>query len=179
MRKLNLILILLLGGCTFVFSQNKQILYGFPEIPQSLMVNPGTETDFQWYAGVPLLSGTSFQAGSSGVSVNDLFANDGLDFNDKFRERVIDAIDTKDDLSGTYQIELLNAGFKGKNPDNFYSFGIYHEGDAIGYWFQDYALLGYEGNADNLNKQFDLGDLKTRGEILNVFHFGVTIMLRP
>ncbi len=174
MRINNIFLILVLGVCNFVTSQNKQILYDFSEIPQSLIVNPGTETDFQWYSGVPLLSGISFQAGSSGISVNDVFANDGLDINDKFRDRVINGMNTKDDLSGNYQIELINAGYRGKNPDNFYSFGIYNEGDAIGYWFQDYALLGYEGNADKLNKRFDLGDLKTRGEILNVFHFGVS-----
>lgn len=160
--------------CHFVWSQNKQILYDFSEIPQSLLINPGTETDFEWYSGVPMLSGMSLQAGSSGISVNDLFANDGLDINDKFRDRVINGMNTKDDLSGTYQIEILNAGYRGKKTGNFYSFGIYNEGDAIGYWFQDYAILGYEGNANNLNKKFDLGDLKTRGEILNVFHFGVS-----
>ena len=173
MRRPIFLLIILLGVCNFVAAQNKQILYNFSEIPQSLMVNPGTETNMQWYAGVPLMSGISLQAGSSGISVDDLFANDNVPFDDKFRDRVINGLNTKDDLSGTYQIELLNAGFRGKNPDNFYSFGIYNEGDAIGYYFKDYALLGYEGNANNLNKKFDLGDFKTRVESLNVFHFGV------
>ena len=130
--------------------------------------------DFQWYAGIPALSGISFQAGSSGLTVNDLFADDGVDFNVKVRERAIYGMNTRDELSSTYQVELLNGGFRGRNRDNFYSFGIYNEGDAIAYWFKDYAILAFEGNADQLGRIFDLGHLKTRGEMLNVFHFGVS-----
>ena len=58
-------------------------------------------------------------------------------------------------------------------PDLFYTGGMYLEGDAIGYWFRDYAILAYEGNADRLNERFDLSHLKTRGELVNVLHFGV------
>jgi len=171
MTKIIYVAILLVG--VFVHAQNKQLLYDFTEIPQSLMVNPGAQTDFKWYGGFPGLSGITFQAGSSGVSVNDIFADDGLDINDKFRDRIIQGMDIRDELSSTYQLELLNVGFRSKNQENFYSFGIYHEGDAIFYFPKDYGILGFEGNADMLNRKFDLGDLKTRGEIVNVFHFGV------
>ncbi|MBD0778193.1 hypothetical protein HPE56_10340 [Maribacter sp. ANRC-HE7] len=157
----------------FVHAQNKQLLYDFTEVPQALMINPGMETDFSWYAGIPALSGISFQAGSSGISVNDIFADDGLNINDKVRDRAIYGMSVQDELSGTYQVEIFNGGFRGKDPSVFYSFGLYNEGDAIGYWFRDYAILGYEGNADRLNQRFDLSHLKTRGEMLNVFHFGV------
>ena len=165
--------IVLFWTCFTMFGQNKQLLYDFVEIPQSAMVNPGVDTDFQWYAGVPMLSGVSLQAGLSGISVNDIFSNDGLDINDKIRDRAIYGMNARDELSGTFQIEILNFGFRGKNPDNFYTAGMYIEGDAIGYWFQDYAILGFEGNADKLNQAFDLGHLKTRGELMNVFHVGL------
>lgn len=166
---------LLFFASTFLsFAQNKQIMYDFKEVPQAMLLNPGIETGLNMYVGVPLLSGISFQAGSSGASVNDFFANDGLDINDKIRERALYGMKPTDDLSGTYQVEILNVGFRSKkNPDNFYSFGIYNEGDAIGYWFKDYAILGFEGNADRLNQRFDLSHLKTRGEMVNVFHFGI------
>ncbi len=127
----------------FAHAQNKQLLYDFTEIPQALMVNPGMETDFKWYAGIPVLSGMSVQAGSSGISVNDLFANDGLDFNDKVRDRALNGLSIKDELSGTYQIELLNGGFRGKDPNVFYSFGLYNEGYFINYWPKDYAILAF------------------------------------
>ncbi|MFS4493614.1 DUF5723 family protein [Maribacter sp. 2308TA10-17] len=165
--------IILLWTCFGAQAQNKQVLYDFSEIPQSLMINPGVQSDFKWYAGIPGISGLSFQIGSSGVSAYDLFAADGIDFNTKFRNRLIGGMTRRDELSGTYQLELLNVGFRSQDPNVFYSFGIYNEGDAIGYWFEDYAILAIEGNADRLNQRFDLGDLKTRGEMMNVFHFGV------
>ena len=52
------------------YAQNKQLLYDFTEIPQALMLNPGMETDFNWYAGIPVLSGISVHAVSDGISVN-------------------------------------------------------------------------------------------------------------
>jgi hypothetical protein len=148
-------------------------MYDFLEIPQSLMTNPGMQSDFKWYAGIPGVSGLSFQIGSSGVSAYDLFATDGIDFNTKIRERLLGSMTARDELSGTLQIELLNVGFRGRNPNVFYSFGIYNESDAIGYWFEDYAILAIEGNVERLNQRFDLGDLKTRGEMMNVFHIGI------
>ena len=173
MRTLQLLFIVLFGACLFVQGQNKQLLYDFTEIPQAGMINPGMETDFQWYSGVPTVSGLMLQAGSSGISVNDIFADDGVPIDDKIRERAIFGMKPTDELSGTFQIEFLNFGFRGKNPDNFYSAGMYLEGDAIGYWFRDLAILAYEGNADRLNQRFDLGHLKTRGELVNVFHIGL------
>lgn len=174
MKCIRLIFIALFLSSLSSRSQNKQLLYDFNEIPQSLLLNPGMSTSYKWYAGVPVISGISFQAGSSGVSVNDLFANDGIDFNTKIREKVVYGMNFRDELSGTYQIDIINAGFRSrKNEHIFYSFGVYNEGDAIGYFFKDYALLAFEGNTNNLNKKFDLSHLKTRGEIVNVFHFGI------
>ncbi|MCP4976683.1 MAG: hypothetical protein GY931_11015, partial [Maribacter sp.] len=163
----------ILWGGLFAHAQNKQLLYDFTEIPQALMVNPGMETDFNWYAGIPVLSGISIQAGSSGISVNDLFANDGLDFNDKVRDRAINEMSIRDELSGTFQLELLSGGFRGKDPNVFYSFGLYSEGYFINYWPKDYGILAFEGNADKLGERFDLSHLKARGEMVNVFHFGI------
>ncbi|MGB6153073.1 MAG: DUF5723 family protein [Pricia sp.] len=172
MRTFQLLFIVLFGTCLFVQGQNKQLLYDFTEIPQAGMINPGMETDFQWYSGVPTVSGLMLQAGSSGISVNDIFADDGIPIDDKIRDRAIFGLKPTDELSGAFHIEFLNIGFRGKNPDNFYSAGMYLEGDAIGYWFRDLAILAYEGNADRLNQRFNLGHFKTRGEMVNVFHVG-------
>jgi len=172
MKPPKILFLTMLWVCAGVFAQNKQLLYDFTEIPQSMLINPGVQTDFKWYTGIPGVSGLSFQAGSSGISAFDLFAVDGIDFNTKIRERLLGQLNTRDEISGTQQIELLNVGFRSSDPNIFYSFGIYSESDAIGYWFEDYAILAIEGNVDRLNQRFDLGDLKTRGEIMNVFHFG-------
>lgn len=172
MRIFGIFLTTILMGCLYAHGQNKQLLYDFTDIPQSLMSNPAADVDFKWYSGFPVLSGISFYAGSSGVSAFDLFADDGLDINAKVRDRLLNGMTISDELSGNYQIEFLNIGWRGKDPDYFYSLGVYNEGDAIGYWFKDYAILAFDGNADTF-RRFDLSHLKTRGSIVNVYHFGV------
>lgn len=155
-------------------AQNQEILYDFTPVPQALMLNPGIRTGVAWHAGIPGLSGISIMAGSSGFSVHDLFADDGLDFTTKVRERLVYGMGIRDQISSNYRVELLQAGFRAKKrPKDYYSFGIYHEGDLILYWPRDLAILGFEGNAGQLGRRFNLAHLKTRGEYLNVFHFGI------
>ncbi|MCK0160648.1 DUF5723 family protein [Allomuricauda sp. F6463D] len=157
------------------FAQNKELLYDFYEIPQSLLVNPGVKTSQKWHAGIPVISGVSVQGATSGVTVNNLFANDGIDFTTKVQERLLDVMKDKDDFSSTSQIEGFTVGFRGKNrPDDYYSFGMYGEMDIISYWPKDLAILAFEGNGgNNIGRTFDLGDLNLRGEMVNVFHFGI------
>lgn len=164
--------------CSFLLSlgiraQNKQVLYDFNEIPQSLLLNSGMETDYKWYVGIPFLSGISGYAGSNGISVNDIFADDGIDINIKVRERALGTLKPNDEFSTTIQLEYFNGGFRTSNPTIFYSFGGYLEVDNITYWPQDYASLIFDGNADQLDKEFDLGNLKSRGSMVNVMHFGI------
>ncbi|TKD61901.1 DUF5723 family protein [Flavobacterium sp. ASW18X] len=177
MRKL-LVLLFVAFGLISISAQNKQLLYDFNEIPQSLLLNPGTKPSFKWHVGVPVLSAFNLQAGSSGVTVNDLFANDGIDFTAKVRERVINSMTERDEFSLSGQLELFNAGFRSRNnPDIYYSFGMYGEGYLSQFWPKDLAILAFEGNANNLNRQFNFSDLTTQGEVVNVLHFGVNKQL--
>ncbi len=161
-------------GMVTSHAQNKALLYDFYEVPQSLMLNPGVRTPYKWHAGIPLLSGIAVQAGSSGVTVNDLFANDGVDFNTKVREKVLDGLSKNDDFGGSGQIEVFYGGFRNtKRPNDYYSFGMYGEGFIAQFWPRDLAILAFEGNANNLERRFDLNHIATQGEAVNVFHFGV------
>lgn len=170
----NSIFVLLLVVSSATWSQNKQLLYDFIDIPQALLLNPGMETSYDWFAGVPMLSGVSLQAGTSGISVNDIFADDGLDINDKVRNRAVFGLGIRDNQSFTSQVEILSGGFRGRNDSrNFYSFGMYGELDLINYWPRDLAILAFEGNADRIGERFDLSHLKTRGDMLSVLHFGI------
>ncbi len=173
MRKLSVFFVLLVSiGC---FSQNKQILYNFTSIPQSLLTNPGSDIKYRWYVGVPLLSGISASIGSSGFSAYDLFANDGVDFNTKLRN-VVFSTSRKDKLAINEQIEFFNGGFKiGDWQDEkavYISFGMYQELDLLAYMPKDPAILALDGNKDYLGKVFNLGDLNARGELLSVFYVG-------
>ncbi|WP_395050805.1 DUF5723 family protein [Flavobacterium sp.] len=171
MRKLNFIIILL--GAFSCFSQNKQILYNFTSVPQSMLSNPGSDVKYNWFVGFPLLSGFSANMGSSSFSAYDLFANNGVDFNTKLRN-VVFSTSRNDKVSINEQLEIFSGGFKlGDWQENSYiSFGMYQELDVLTYMPKDFAILALDGNKDYLGKVFDLGDLNARGELLSVFHIG-------
>lgn len=171
MRKFQLIFVLLVSvNC---FSQNKQILYNFTSVPQSMLTNPGSDVDYNWFVGIPLLSGFSANVGSSSFSVYDLFADNGVDFNTKLRN-VVFSTSRNDKVSLNEQLEIFSGGFKlGDWQSNSYiSFGMYQELDVLTYMPKDYAILALDGNRDYLGKVFDMSDLNVRGEVLSVFHLG-------
>ncbi|MFT7336307.1 MAG: hypothetical protein ACI9M1_002261 [Porticoccaceae bacterium] len=171
MRKAFLSLLLLLSiSC---LSQNKQILYNFTAVPQSLLTNPGAEFKYKYYFGVPLLSGISVNVGSTGFSAYELFAKDGVDFNAKLRA-VVMSTSRKDKVTLNEQIELFNGGFKvgGWQKPAYVSFGMYQEFDFLMYIPKDLAILALEGNRDYLGKKFNLADLNLKTEMLSVLHFG-------
>ena len=171
MRKIFLIFVLFLTIGSF--SQNKQILYNFTSVPQSLLTNPGSDVKYNWYFGIPLLSGISANVGSSGFSAYDLFADNGVDFNVKLRN-VVFSTTRKDRVALNEQIELFNGGFKiaGEQGDSYVSFGMYQEFDFMSYVPKDIAILVLDGNRDYLGKVFNLGDLNIKAEMLSVFHLG-------
>ena len=87
MRLRSYLLFFILLGSSILCAQNKELLYDFYEIPQALMINPGVKTSEKWHVGIPVISALSFQGATSGVTVNDLFAHDGIDFTTKVQER--------------------------------------------------------------------------------------------
>lgn len=171
MRKIFQFLLLFSISC---FSQNKQILYNFTSIPQSLLTNPGADVKYRWYAGVPLLSGISANFGSSGFTANDLFANNGIDFNTKLRN-VVFSTTRRDKVYINEQLEIFNGGYKigGWQGNTFVSFGMYQELDFLTYFPKDIAILALDGNKDYIGKVFHINDLSFRGELLSVLHFGI------
>ena len=120
-------------------AQNKQSLYDFNGVPQSLLLNPGARVDYIWHTGVPLLSGISINAGSSGLSIYELFADDGGNFNDKIKKYIY-KLNPTDFLTLNEQIEIINAGFRMPNND-YLSFGFYQESDLIFYYPKDKKKL--------------------------------------
>lgn len=171
MKKIGLITILFVTlNC---FSQNKQILYNFTSVPQSMLSNPGSDVKYSWFVGIPLLSGFSANVGSSGFAAYDLFAGNGVDFNDKLRNAVL-STSRNDKLSINQQLEIFSGGFKlgDWQKGSYFSFGMYQELDVFAYLPKDAALLALDGNQNYLGKVFDFADLNARGEVLSVFHLG-------
>ena len=172
MRKVVFLFCLLV--VTNLTAQNKQLLYNFTDIPQSLMTNPGADVKYKWYVGVPFLSGISMNVGSTGFSAYDLFANDGVDFNTKLRS-VLSKTTHNDVLSLNQQLELFSGGFRIGTEDNrsYLSFGLYQEFDFLSYVPQDIATLAIDGNKNYMGKRFNLADLSAKADLLSVFHIGI------
>ena len=171
MIKLKIFICLLVS--VVCFSQNKEILYNFTPLPQSLLTNPGADVKYKWFFGVPLLSGVSANIGSTGINAYNLFANDGVDFNTKVKN-VIATTNRNDYVTANQQLELFSAGFGMGDSENrsYVSFGMYQELDSFIYIPTDIAILSFYGNKDYIGKSFNLGDLNVKAELLSVFHVG-------
>lgn len=156
------------------FSQNKQVLYGFSEIPQALLQNPGGEINNDWYFGIPLLSHIHVNGGSSGISIYDLFAKDGVDFTSKL-QIAVNKMKSTDFFNFNQQLEIFSGGFafgSSYEKNKYLSFGLYQEIDFISYFPKDFAVLTLEGNANNINRAFHLNQLSAKAEVVSVFHVG-------
>ncbi len=171
MKLLKLIVLLF---TVVMFSQNKQLLYGFSEIPQALMQNPGLQVKNTGFFGIPLLSHFHINANATGATIYDVFATDNMDFNDKFRAAVY-SMGASDFYSANQQLELFSGGFAFGdrfNKNNYFSFGMYQEFDFISYFPKDYAVLGIEGNQNNIGRYFNLGHLRVKSNMVSVLHVG-------
>ena len=155
------------------FGQNKQVLYNFAELPQTLILNPGAETNFNYHFGVPLLSGISSEIGITGFAVSDLFSVDNRTINEKV-SKVINNLSPNDHVKFNFQVEVLNAGFR-LNDNKYFSFGFYEEFDGIIYIPKDLITFATEGNSGYLNKSFELlSQTVFKIDALGVLHFGLT-----
>lgn len=163
--------------CTLLFvmfcasAQNKQLLYNVEDLPQTLLSNPGAVINFNSHIGIPFLSGFSVEAGSSGVSVYDIFRTDG-NINVAINQALLD-LDDKDYFGANFQLEILSFGWKSSRSEIYYSAGLYHEVDALIYFPKDIATLAYRGNADFINVPFEFSDVALTAESLSVYHFGI------
>lgn len=169
MKKFLLIVVIF---STTIFSQNKQVLYDFAGLPQTLLLNPALENQYKFHVGVPLISGISTQFGSTGVVLTDLFAIDNQHINDKV-SAILNTLTTRDFLQMNIQVEILNVGYR-LNEKTYLSGGFYQEIDAIGYYPKDIFILFSEGNDAYLNKSFSASQINYKLDVLGVLHAGIT-----
>lgn len=167
----NLIFLCFLTFSMGGFAQNKEILYDFDQLPQTLMLNPGAEIPYKMHIGMPLLSQISLQAGFTGFSAYDIFANNALSINQKINNAVANFGKTEF-AAANEQIDIINAGFRLKNG-SYLSVGLYSEFDLLAKIPKDLVTLFYEGNA-NFGKAYSIRKLNARGEALGVFHIGLS-----
>jgi hypothetical protein len=94
-------------GC-FGFTQNKQLLHGMSEVPQSLLVNPGGIVQYDKHFGIPFLSHTHINGGSSGVNAYDIFQTSNTsDINSRITSAIFNMKNT-DFFTVTQQLEIIS-----------------------------------------------------------------------
>lgn len=157
--------------CLAATAQNRQLLYNVEDLPQTLLSNPGSVIRFDKHIGIPLLSGVSFEVGSSGVSAYDIFRTD-VEINDAI-DTGINELTEEDYFTINQQLEIFSFGWKSRYSGIYFSGGLYQETDAILYFPSDLVTLAYRGNADFIDVPFRFSDLAFTAEALTVYHFGV------
>jgi len=161
-------------------AQNNQVLYDFDGLPQTLMLNPGAVPKMNKHFGVPLLSNVYFQLGATDpeATYNNLI-NDN-DEDSELKNLYDLNLSNSDFFVANAQVEFLNMGFRLKNPDNYLSFGMYADASMFGKYPKnslDLFFLGDDKNEDGqseLNKRTDFSELNSVGELVGVFHVGIS-----
>ena len=166
------LLISILFSVLAVHGQNKQLIYNFSDLPQSLMTNPGAETTFDMHVGIPFLSQVHIAAGSSGVSFHDIFQSGSGSINDRLGSIIRD-MSRNDFFNVNQQLEIIYVGWRDKKK-RYYTAGVYQEADVFLYFPKDPAVLAYEGNSGYIGEDFNMSDAAFTAEVLNVFHIGFT-----
>ena len=156
----------------FQMKSQQQLAFSFGETPQSLMLNPGGEVNYKYHYGIPVFSNVSFNAGSTGFELSDLFLNNGETLNSKIR-RLLGTINKDDYINVNARIDILNGGYR-YNDRTYFSFGFYEEVDVTAYVPKDIADLIFFGNRPLRNRAISLAELTAKAEVLGVLHFGIS-----
>ncbi len=156
-------------------AQNKQILYGFDEIPQTLMLNPGAVVSFDKHIGMPFFSSGFFQAGVSNQEINYTNLKDDSDSKDELLAKIYELGYNKetDFISFNQQWELLNMGLRLKNDRFYLSFGMYQQLEGFTKKPEDIVYLIYPEEIEDVDDLLKMN--KFLGNLLGVFHFGVSV----
>jgi len=164
----------------FCVGQNMQVAYDFDRLPQTLMLNPGAEIDFDRHFGVPLLSNLYFQFGASNTGVT---YNNVVQGTDDLNEILTNLNRQNPSSSDVYvvnqQLELFNVGWRLRDVRHYLSFGMYQEANGFGRHPKDLTDLFFNGNDQNgdgipeTDDPYDISELNAIGEVIGVWHVGI------
>ena len=155
-----------------LLAQQKVIMYDFLTLPQTLLENPAAKFEANSHVGIPLVSKVHIKANTFGISAHDLFSVDNQTFNIKL-ENFINSRNKSDYLTINQQLEIFSLGFRSSNGI-YWSGGMYQELDLLLYYPESFVDLLWYGNADNLNRAYNLSDFRIKADLLNVYHIGLS-----
>lgn len=150
----------------------QQIAFSFGETPQTLLLNPGSETNYKSHFGIPVLSNFQLTIGNTGFQMGDLFSNDSRPFNEKF-EKVLEQLSPDDYINLNTKIDVLNFGYRYNNKI-YISVGFYEELDLMVYFPKDAIEWLYYGNDPFFNRSFSVSQAIMKVDLLGVLHAGIS-----
>ncbi len=150
----------------------QHIAFSFGETPQTLLLNPGSETNYKSHYGIPVLSNFQLTIGNTGFQMGDLFSNDSRSFNEKF-EKVLNQLSPDDYINLNTKIDVLSFGYRYNNK-TYISVGFYEELDMMVYFPKD-AIEGlYYGNDPFFNRSFSISQAIMKADLIGVLHAGIS-----
>ena len=166
--------------CASANAQNMQILYDFDQLPQTLMLNPGTDIDYDNHIGIPLLSNVYAVAGSSSRDVNYNNLITGTDDSGDVIRNLHDlGLEENEVFLFHQQIELINVGFRLRNPTYYLSFGMYQHTDGFSSYPKDFSDIFFNGDDQDgdgvpeFGENYTADHVNTVFELVGVFHVGI------
>ena len=150
----------------------QHIAFSFGETPQTLMLNPGSETNYKSHYGIPVLSNFQLTIGNTGFQMGDLFSNDSRSFNEKF-EKVLNQLEPDDYINLNTKVDVLSFGYRYNNK-TYISVGFYEELDLMVYFPVDAAELLYYGNDPFFNRSFSISQAIMKADLIGVLHAGIS-----
>ena len=150
----------------------QHIAFSFGETPQTLMLNPGSETNYKSHYGIPVLSNFQLTIGNTGFQMGDLFSNDSRSFNEKF-EKVLNQLEPDDYINLNTKVDVLSFGYRYNNK-TYISGGFYEELDLMVYFPVDAAELLYYGNDPFFNRSFSISQAIMKADLMGVLHAGIS-----
>ena len=166
--------------CACPVAQNMQILYDFDHLPQNLLLNPGTEVNYDKHFGVPLLSNLYLDFGSSNKNVYyNSMIKEGEDRSDALRNLHDLGLTPGEVFIFNQQIEVFSGGIRLKDPSYYLSFGMYQQIDGFSAYPTDFVSLFLNGDDPDRNgiplfeERYSASHVNTSVQMLGVFHVGL------
>ncbi len=164
------------------YAQNKQLVYNFDQLPQTLMTNPGAIVDYNYHVGVPFLSGLFLQVGATNknVTYNNVFAGESSPGGILRNLNNINDLTTNDYFQFNERMEILYGGIRLRNKKNYLSFGMYQEMEGFSLYPEDVVKIYYHGDDRNddgipeFDRVTDLNQISLIGNLMGVLHIGIS-----
>ncbi len=167
MRLFLLISVIFYTGISF--GQSSAGIYDFSNIPQTNLLNPAYKTYNKGHVALPMLGNHQVFGGSSGVVLDDVFANNQVSIEEKLKTSIYNMSD-KDVFLVRQTSEIINIGYHYK--DYNLSFGIYEELNVFSNFPKSLSEFFYEGTS-NLGKKYSIDGYSMQSNALAVYHIGV------